>query len=1301
MIRSRGARLGAAIWILSLLLGLAGAAGAAGAAPAPARHVPGELLVKFRPGARSEERQQLRSEMHAHKLADLRLIGAERVKLEGLEVEQAVARYRHHPLVEYVEPNVEVGIEAIPDDPLFPQLYGLMNSGQSGGTAGADIAAPAAWDLFTGDSDLRVGVVDSGVDYLHPDLAANVWTNPGEIPGNGVDDDRNGYVDDVHGYDFFNHDGDPLDDNGHGTHVAGTLGAVGNNGIGVVGVAWRARIVALKFLGSTGTGPVSGAIEALEYMVRNGIRLSNHSWSGPFSQALLDAIEAAGASGHLCVVAAGNTSSDLEAYPTYPAAYDTPYRITVAASTRDDALASFSNFGATHVDLAAPGADILSTRPDGAYAFESGTSMAAPYVTGAIALLLGRFPALSTLEARQKLLQAVDPKPAFTHTTRSGGRLNARAAAFEPDPIAPSAIGDLAVAEAGSNRVRLTWTAPGDDGTQGRAKRYDLRYSLSPITEATFADALPAFAPEPQSAGAAESVEVGGLAFSTTYHFAVRALDELQNPGPISNPVTTTTLGIPRLSAAPTTFAAALASGGSATQVLTLRNEGAGTLDFQIPPPLSGPPQAQTIPSLTLAKGETDPRVGIAPSSGSGGPDAFGYRWIDSDAPGGPVYEWVEIAGTSQAVAIQGDDTTSTPIPIGMSFPFYGSKFTSLRVCSNGFITFDGPDPAHANQPLPSPIAPALLVAPYWDDLQLGPRQVWVHGDGIRFVVEWLEVYRVDGDGPYSFQLILEPDGDMVFQYQYMNLPAASGTVGIQDGSRTLGLLTAFNAAYVHDQMAVRITAPAPWLTVEPSAGRIAAGASAEIQIRFDAVQLSGGTYRADLRLLSNDPGQETVEVPVQLTVAGGPAARVDPPALDFGQVYVGFPPTRIVAVANRGSDPLHVARIAAGDPSVTANPGAFMLGPGETQSISVTWSPVEPAALAATLVIESDDPVAPRLEVRLSGAASPAPVMAMAPDSLAAAAATALGSDARRRTRVLTLRNRGGSDLAFSATALDEEGLGWLSVNPAAGVVRPGALATLEVGFEANGLADGDYRGGVRVVDNDPAHPEVQVPCRLHVGVRAASLDLDPGSLNRGARGKWVAGVLDLPPDLDPHATVAATVRAQRTVPLAEGVPIGFQDLDGDRDDELRLKFDRTALLSLLPDGDAVPVEVIGEVEGVSWFQAVDRVRLLRARPASADAVEAAPSKLELRLAGPSPARGELRLRLGIPEPAPRVMVEIYDLRGARVRVLANGAFRAGWHRLEWDGSDERGHACGAGVYFIRLESGRERNTLRVLRLD
>ncbi|MEM9220463.1 MAG: S8 family serine peptidase [Cyanobacteria bacterium P01_F01_bin.150] len=333
-----------------------------------------------------------------------------------------------HPLVDIVEFNSYVYIQGIPDDPGFNQLWGLSNTGQSGGSVDADIDAPEAWSLADDtaiDANVVVGVIDTGVDYSHPDLVSNMWTNPGETPGDGIDNDGNGYIDDYYGYDFVNDDGDPFDENGHGTHVAGTIAASSNNGLGVVGVAPNAQIMALKFLDAYGSGTLFDAIQAIDYAVAMGADLTNNSWGGDvFSQALNDAIATAEKAEQLFVAAAGNNYGHNDTFPIYPASYDLDNIIAVAATDNTDQLSFFSNHGATSVDLAAPGSAIHSTFPGEKYATLSGTSMAAPHVSGAAALLLAIDPSLTPGQIKSLLLETSDPLDALKNITASDGRLN-------------------------------------------------------------------------------------------------------------------------------------------------------------------------------------------------------------------------------------------------------------------------------------------------------------------------------------------------------------------------------------------------------------------------------------------------------------------------------------------------------------------------------------------------------------------------------------------------------------------------------------------------------------------------------------------------------------------------------------------------------------------------------------------------------------------------------------------------------------------------------------------------------------
>lgn len=333
-----------------------------------AKYVPGEVLVKFKTGTDTNRIRGLHNALGATKVKDISHIGVQHLRLpQSVSVEEAIEYYSTDPDVEYAEPNYIVKRAAtIPNDSGFNNLWGLNNTGQTGGTPDADIDGPEAWDITTGSSNVIIAVIDSGVAYNHPDLSGNIWTNTGETScTDGVDNDSNGYIDDCYGWDFIDNDGYPIDYESHGTHVAGTIAAKGNNGIGSAGVMWSAKIMPIRFLGVSGYGDTANAASAIIYAADNGARIINASWGGyGYSQTLYDAIDYARLKNVLFVAAAGNEANNNDgAYPSYPASYNLPNIISVAATDDDDNLASFSNYGATSVDLAAPGVDIYSTVP--------------------------------------------------------------------------------------------------------------------------------------------------------------------------------------------------------------------------------------------------------------------------------------------------------------------------------------------------------------------------------------------------------------------------------------------------------------------------------------------------------------------------------------------------------------------------------------------------------------------------------------------------------------------------------------------------------------------------------------------------------------------------------------------------------------------------------------------------------------------------------------------------------------------------------------------------------------------------
>ncbi|MBN2018810.1 MAG: S8 family serine peptidase [Sedimentisphaerales bacterium] len=340
-------------------------------------------------------------------------------------VENAVASLKQSSSVLYAVPDYICKSTAVPNDTRFSELWGMSK-----------IEAPSAWDISTGSGNIVVAVTDTGTDYTHPDLTANMWNNPGEIAGNGIDDNGDGFIDDVYGYDFINNDGNPMDDEGHGTHVSGTIGAVGNNNLGVAGVCWNVKIMAVKCLDANGEGPTSAIINAVQYAQLKGARVINASLGMPLGvplwalQPLYDAIVAARDAGIIFVAAAGNDyGNNNDATPAYPSSFDLDNIISVMATTDIDSRAGFSNYGLTTVDIGAPGQNILSTLPSGAYDYDGGTSMASPHVAGACALLLSIDPNLNYRAVKEILLATADPT--LPAQCVSGGRLNLFAAALE------------------------------------------------------------------------------------------------------------------------------------------------------------------------------------------------------------------------------------------------------------------------------------------------------------------------------------------------------------------------------------------------------------------------------------------------------------------------------------------------------------------------------------------------------------------------------------------------------------------------------------------------------------------------------------------------------------------------------------------------------------------------------------------------------------------------------------------------------------------------------------------------------
>ncbi|QXD14069.1 S8 family serine peptidase [Rhodocaloribacter litoris] len=843
----------------------------------------------------------------------------------------------------------------VPNDPRYAEQWHYNNTGQvEGSTPDADINLPEAHALTTGSSDVIVQVVDSGIDLSHPDIIDNLWVNPGEIPDNGIDDDNNGYVDDVYGYNFADDTNDPSIvnpadvTNSHGMHTSGTIAARSNNGIGVAGVAGGdgsagsgVRIMTAVTFGAN----VDGFAEAIVYGADNGAVISSNSWGytlpGVFEPAVLDAIDyfvaeagqfpGAPIVGGLFINSAGNSNSDLDYYPGfYPAS------VAVAATDFGDRRASYSNYG-DWVDIAAPGGDIppvgsieeyvthpagvlslLHSSQFGGYGFFDGTSMAAPHVSGVAALVASYMPGMTAAEVRALLELSGRDVSALNPGFHIGKRVDAFNALQGPDEIPPAPVTDLAiVAEMASTigtSVTLTWTAVGDDGTDGTAARYDLRYSTAgPIDASNFDDATPVTGlPAPQPAGSTETFTATGLPFNTEMWFALVVEDEFGNRSDVSNSPSTVTDAGPQYSFTPEEVEVELLVGESTTETVTLANNGDTDLTFSFlgfaslsltqAPGATLNDTSAPVADATHAKGnDAFGGVGHPVLMGAGGPDGFGYNWIDSNEPGGPVYDWLDISGVGDPLSLTDESTASVSLPF--AFSFYGTEYTSVNVVSNGYLTFNAGGSDFSNDPIPSTATPNNLIAPFWDDLNPGAGgtvHTYYDAANERFIVQFTDVpHYISSNGTYTFQAILYRNGTLLFQYEELG-NVTSATVGVENATGEDGLQVVFNAPYLTEELAVAIQYAPPYLSLSPSAGTVPAGGSVALNVGFDAGDLETGIYTFPLEALITQSGSTALAtLPTTLNVTGEPFPFVVSPETIEASLATDEQTTRTLRIEN------------------------------------------------------------------------------------------------------------------------------------------------------------------------------------------------------------------------------------------------------------------------------------------------------------------------------------------------------------------------------------------------------------------
>ncbi|MGH7741735.1 MAG: choice-of-anchor D domain-containing protein, partial [Candidatus Eiseniibacteriota bacterium] len=477
----------------------------------------------------------------------------------------------------------------------------------------------------------------------------------------------------------------------------------------------------------------------------------------------------------------------------------------------------------------------------------------------------------------------------------------------------------------------------------------------------------------------------------------------------LSVPLGGTGVSAAQLTIAPASLSADLNSGQPADQGLVIGNRGGDDLHFTIRP------ASALVSGLGVSEapliGSTVPRGTGAVAATIAAPDGFGYRWRDSGQSGGPQFDWVEIANLGSAVPVYGEEWNYGPVAIGFQFPFYGRRFGSLRICSNGWLSFTSNSIQFSHQMLPSSYGPENLLAPLWADLITPPASVFYYNDGARLIVEYQNAHFSGGSSPLTFEVLLYPDGRMLYQYLAVGGTQSSVTVGIQNAARDEGLQISYNAPFVRDSLAVLIAAPPPWLSVSPSAGTVAPGAQAPLSVQIYPSGLAGGTYDGQLVVSSDDPSSPSRAIPVALHVTDAPSLAVSPAALDFGAIYPGLSRAETLAVVSDGSLPVTVSAIDLPAPPFYWPVAPFTLPAGGSIPLIIIFTAQAVGVVDGAITLHTNDPIQSVFRIPLHGEGVTPPSALLAPALLQ----DVLGP-AERHSATLTLENRGGTPLEWRA---------------------------------------------------------------------------------------------------------------------------------------------------------------------------------------------------------------------------------------------------------------------------------------------
>lgn len=1022
------------------------------------------------------------------------------------------------------------------NDPMLGDQWHYENTGQADGTPGSDISLFQAWSLETGSPDVVVAVTDGGAQVDHPDLEAHMWINEDEIPDNDIDDDNNGYVDDINGYGFGDNTGGIAPDD-HGTHVSGTVAAVTNNGIGVAGVAGGtgagdgARIMSLAAFGATGTG---GFAETYVYGADNGAVISQNSWGytlpGVFEQVVLDGIDyfiaEAGKdengiqvgpmNGGIVIFAAGNSDSDDQWYPGF---YDPT--LAVGGLTNQDKKAWYSNFGAW-VDISAPGGEtfvandphgVLSTVAGDQYAFFQGTSMACPHVSGAAALIISKFggSGFTPEMLRGRLTQLVDDvdaaDPAFAGLLGTG-RLNAFKALQADDGNAPEAITDLAASGVGITHVTLTWTSP-VDSANGSASVYDLRYATSPITEANFSTATPVDVPAPSPAGTTESFTVSGLQGGVTYYFAIKSADFFGNFSSLSNVVEQATNFPPVVSVDPPALEANLETAETTSLTLNISNDGLGELTFAFdsleasifatPAPASGSVPAGSTLGVSVLIDANNLLAGTYHQN-------LLLSNNDPEAPYLTIPVTLNVTNNDAPIA----SVTPTSLSYGPVFVTDSvTQFATIHNAGSDTLTILSVSSTNSDY---SASASGIMVAPFEDFAMAVTFSPAALGSSTGTL-------SISTDDPAHAVLEVTLDGEGVPAPELQVSPASLSS-SLNTGRSEVQQLTLSNTGGSDLQFSIEVdastTSVATTMTIElpvataPQHGAAQKGTAIvdhgpQVEVR------SVGTSSAVAQVLIVSPDVNVTDLEVILDAFEDINADIYPqlslPSISLSDLL----PYDVVLTTNNtqwlgagGVDPgvigdLLADYIDAGG-KVISNQFAYSYDAWrmEGRFIDEQYGPFTPSTSDAVVDVELGTVHAPGHPV-FEGV-STLLYSGFVQNVGLAPAATAIASWSNGELFIAANANvvalnmlpslgNGGSlqwtgdlPLIFQNAVHYLSGPGFVSVAPAEGTIAAGGTLSLDVTFDATGLDSAMYESSIRIATNVPTQPEVLVPATLHV---------------------------------------------------------------------------------------------------------------------------------------------------------------------------------------------------------------------------